>query len=217
MKSFLQNKIIFFRDLGIEEWSITFKKMHNFTILRDFYTFDEIWFVEHYPVFTQGYAHQKKSLTHINNIPVINTNRGGQITYHGPGQQILYFLIDLKRRNISIRDLIDIMQQIVIKTLNKLSIHQAYTKKKFPGVYVNKKKICSLGLRIKRNFTFHGLSINVNMDLTPFNYIYPCGDINIQMTQIKEFNKDIKLKDLKTVLVTVLSNYFQVIMIKKKQ
>ncbi|QCI19832.1 MAG: lipoyl(octanoyl) transferase LipB [Buchnera aphidicola (Brevicoryne brassicae)] len=217
MNDFLQNKIIFFRNLGIENWSTTFKKMHDFTILRNVYTFDEIWFVEHYPIFTQGQSYnneKEKNLIHINNIPLIKTNRGGKITYHGPGQQIVYFLIDLKRRHLTIRQLINIMEKTIVTALEKLYI-KAYTKKQSPGVYINKKKICSLGLRVKKNFTLHGLAINVNMDLTPFNYIYPCGDINIKMTQIKDFNKEIKLEDLKIILIKTLSEFFQVFMIKK--
>lgn len=215
MNQIVQNKIIFFRDLGIEHWSNTFEKMNNFTISRNFYTLDEIWFVEHYPIFTQGQLNQKPNLKYIKNIPIVNVNRGGQITYHGPGQQILYFLIDLKRRKLNIRQLIDIMERTIITTLNELSIKKAYTKIKSPGVYIHKKKICSLGLRVKKYLTLHGLAINVNMDLTPFSYICPCGDINIRMTQIKEFKKDITLEHLRNILVKILSNFFCVMMVKK--
>lgn len=214
MNCFLQNKIIFFRNLDVEHWSKTFKKMHNFTLLRDFYTFDEIWFVEHYPIFTQGQSNNNKKIIYINNIPVVNTNRGGQITYHGPGQQILYFLIDLTRRQLTIRQLINIMENTIINTLNKLCI-KSYTKKKSPGIYVDNKKICSLGLRVKKHCTLHGLAINVNMDLKPFDYIYPCGDMHIKMTQIKDYNKKIKLENLRNILIKTLSEFFQVIMIKK--
>jgi len=212
----LQKNIIFFRDLGIEDWIITVEKMNNFTISRNFYTFDEIWFVEHYPIFTQGELNKKKdNIIFIDNIPLVDTDRGGQITYHGPGQQILYFLIDLKRRKISIRQLIDIMQKTVIETLNTFSI-KSYTKKKSPGVYINKKKICSLGLRIKKGATLHGLALNVDMNLKPFDYIYPCGDVNIKMTQIKDFYLDVQLKDIKMILIEKLSMFLEVAIINHK-
>lgn len=211
----MKNKIIFFRYLGLENWLTTVKKMNDFTMLRDFYTFDEIWFVEHYPIFTQGQNKKKENIHFIHDIPILNTDRGGQITYHGPGQQILYFLIDLKRRKINIRQLIDIMQKIVIETLKHFSI-QAYVKKKLPGVYVNEKKICSLGLRVKKGSTLHGLALNVNMDLTPFNYIYPCGDINIKMTQIKDFNSNVQLEDIRIMLIKELSKFLNIIMINSK-
>jgi lipoyl(octanoyl) transferase len=208
----LQNKIIIFRNLGLEHWLTTFSKMNNFTISRNFYTFDEIWFVEHYPIFTQGQINKQNNISVLNNIPLINTNRGGQITYHGPGQQILYFLINLKRRKISIREIIDIMQKIIIETLNYFSI-ESYTKKKYPGVYAYKKKICSLGLRVKKGSTLHGLALNVNMDLMPFNYIHPCGDPNIKMTQIKDFNLDIQLIDIQIILIEKISKFLEVTMI----
>ncbi len=211
----MQNKIIFFRYLGLENWLTTFNKMQYFTISRHFYTFDEIWFVEHYPIFTQGQLAKKNHTILHNNIPIVYTNRGGQITYHGPGQQILYFLIDLKRRKMSIRQLIDTMQKIVIETLNDISI-TSYIRKKMPGVYIKKKKVCSLGLRIQKGCTLHGLALNVNMDLTPFNYIHPCGDANIKMTQIKNFNTLVQLQDIQIILIEKLSKFLEVMMINKK-
>ncbi|QCI21570.1 lipoyl(octanoyl) transferase LipB [Buchnera aphidicola (Hyadaphis tataricae)] len=204
----VNNTNIIFRNLGLEDYSIIFKKMHDFCLLRNSDTSDEIWFVEHYPTFTKGLSNQEKKITHIHNIPVINTNRGGNITYHAPGQQILYFLIDLKRRNINIRQLITIMENIVIKTLNQFSI-PGYLKAQSPGIYVNEKKICSLGLRVTKHSTLHGLAINVNMDLTPFNYIHPCGDKNIIMTQIKDFHIDIKLKNVRNLLMKISRDYFK--------
>ncbi|QCI20991.1 lipoyl(octanoyl) transferase LipB [Buchnera aphidicola (Hyperomyzus lactucae)] len=211
----MQNKIIIFRNLGLEHWLTTVHKMNNFTILRNLYTLDEVWFVEHYPIFTQGQINKEKNIIFPNNISLVNTDRGGQITYHGPGQQIVYFLINLKRRKISIRQIIDIMQKIIIETLDHFSI-KSYTKKKYPGVYVHKKKICSLGLRVKKGSTLHGLALNVNMDLTPFNYIYPCGDVNIKMTQIKDFNLSIQLMDIQKILIQKISKFLGVTMINGK-
>jgi len=193
--------------------------MHFFTKMRDSYTFDEIWFLEHYPIFTQGLLKKSNLITSNNNvlqnIPIITTDRGGQITYHGPGQQILYFLIDLKRRKITVRDFINIMHDLIIETLDVFFI-SSHIKKKYPGVYVGKKKICSVGLRIKQGFTLHGLSLNVDMDLTPFKYIHPCGNINMKMTQIKEFNSFITLKDVRFILIEKLSQLLNVSMIEKK-
>lgn len=208
----MNNKIIFYRNLGIEDWSTTFKKMNDFNALRNYNTFDEVWFVEHYPIFTQGQSQKKENIVFINQIPVVNTDRGGQITYHGPGQQILYFLIDLKRRKMHIRNFIDIMQKIIMITLSDLHI-QSQIKNKLPGVYAHNKKICSIGLRITKGFTLHGLSLNVNMDLEPFNYIHPCGEENINMTQIKDFYPDITLSKIRTILIKKLSKILEVTML----
>ncbi|QCI18247.1 lipoyl(octanoyl) transferase LipB [Buchnera aphidicola (Aphis nasturtii)] len=214
----MQNKIIFFKNIGLIDWIITSDKMNRFTEKRNSFTFDEIWFVEHYPVFTKGLLEKNYSIisknNFINNIPVMTSNRGGKITYHGPGQQMLYFLIDLKRRQINIRQFIDIMHILIVETLNYFSI-KSKTKKKFPGIYANDKKICSLGLRVKKGCTLHGLSLNVDMDLTPFNYIHPCGDLYIKMTQIKEFNAFLTLEDIRIVLINKISQLLNVKIIKK--
>ncbi|QIE01986.1 lipoyl(octanoyl) transferase LipB [Buchnera aphidicola] len=208
----MQKKIIFFRNLGIQNYLEVVQKMNYFTVSRNIYTFDEIWLVEHYSIFTQGALTKKNHILKLSNIPIVNTDRGGKITYHGPGQQILYFLIDLIRRKMSIRQLINIMHNVIIATLNYFSI-PAYTNKDMPGVYVHKKKICSLGLRIKKGSTLHGLALNINMNLKPFEYIHPCGDINIKMTQIQEFNKNITIKHVQDILITKLAKYLEVCMI----
>ncbi|CAL4322178.1 Octanoyltransferase [Buchnera aphidicola (Protaphis terricola)] len=214
----MNNKIIFFKNIGLVNWERSYNNMHFFTKYRNTCTPDELWFVEHYPIFTQGILKNYCLITSknnfINHIPVVTTDRGGQITYHGPGQQILYFLIDLKRRKINIRKLIDIMHTLIIETLSYFSIKSSI-KKNSPGVYVNNKKICSLGLRVKNGCTLHGLSLNVNMDLTPFNYIYPCGNIYIKMTQIKEFNSNLELSELRIILIKKLSELLNVKIIKK--
>ncbi|QFQ32444.1 lipoyl(octanoyl) transferase LipB [Buchnera aphidicola (Aphis fabae)] len=214
----MKNKIIFFKNIGLIDWIKIVNEMNYFTEKRNSFTFDEIWFVEHYPIFTQGLLKQNYSIisknNFINDIPIVTANRGGQITYHGPGQQILYFLIDLKRRKINIRQLIDIIHILIIDTLKYFSI-KSNIKKNAPGVYVNNKKICSLGLRIKKGCTLHGLSLNVDMDLTPFDYIYPCGDIYMKMTQIKEFNFFLTLKDIRIILIKKLAQLLNVKIIKK--
>lgn len=205
----MKNNVILLRDLGITHWLNTFHSMHSFTKNRDSNTLDEIWLVEHYPIFTHGQIQKKENVIFPHNIPIVQSDRGGQITYHGPGQQIIYFLINIKRRKIGIRNLINIMQNIVQDALKDLFIH-SYTQKKLPGVYVADKKISSLGLRIKNGFTLHGLSLNINMDLTPFNYIHPCGDSSIKMTQIKDFHYHIKIESVKMLLIQKLSYHFKV-------
>ncbi|QCI26742.1 lipoyl(octanoyl) transferase LipB [Buchnera aphidicola (Thelaxes californica)] len=200
-------KKIFVRKLGIQKWEYIYRNMNFFTEIRNANTVDEIWLVEHYPIFTIGqteYINQKKNINCYNNIPVMPSNRGGKITYHGPGQQIVYFLINLKRMNLNIRNFINLIETIVINTLNFFSI-QSISSTIHPGIYIKKKKICSFGLRIKKNCTLHGLSLNVKMDLRPFNNIEPCGLKNIKMTQISDFFSDITIQNVQNVLISELS------------
>ncbi|CAL4321535.1 lipoyl(octanoyl) transferase LipB [Buchnera aphidicola] len=204
----MKNNIILLRDLGRKHWLDTFYRMHFFTKNRDFNTVDEIWFVEHYPIFTHGQIPKKENVIFSHNIPIVQSDRGGQITYHGPGQQVIYFLINIRRRKMGIRHLINIMQDVVKDTLNNFLIY-AYTQKKLPGVYVKNKKISSIGLRITNGHTLHGLSLNIDMDLIPFNYIYPCGDRDVKMTQIKDLNCQITVEDVKILLIKQLSYHFQ--------
>lgn len=177
------------RNLGIQPYLQTYELMHQFSQTRDSSTPDEIWLVEHPAVFTQGKVGKAQHLLQSTTIPVIQTDRGGQITYHAPGQQIMYILLDLKRLNIGIRDTVGYLENCIINTLSNYGI-VATTEENAPGVYVNHKKICSLGLHITRGCTLHGLALNVDMDLTPFNYINPCGYKGLQMTQIKEYTTD---------------------------
>lgn len=177
--------------------------MHQFTQQRDADTQDEIWLVEHPAIFTQGKVGKAEHLLHQTNIPVIQTDRGGQITYHAPGQQIMYILIDLKRLKMGIRDTVSALENSVINTLNDYHI-SAVAKPDAPGVYVNEQKICSLGLHIQHGYTLHGLALNVDMDLSPFNNINPCGYAGLKMTQIKAFLSDINPEEIRSKLV----NYF---------
>lgn len=193
----IYNNIIV-RDLGLCNWEITEKKMIQFTKNRNNNTIDEIWLVEHFPIYTIG----KKKLNnniHIQKIPIRFTNRGGKITYHGPGQQIMYILLNLKRYNLKINNFINIIEKCVIKTLKYFSIFGR--KNSFsPGIYVNNRKICSYGIQIQNGFSLHGLALNVCMDLKPFNFIDPCGNKDIQMTQMKFFKPDIELSDVKNII-----------------
>ena len=164
-----------------------FKKMQDFTDNRTPNTEDELWVVEHAPVFMQGKAGKSEHLLHASDIPVIETDRGGQITYHGLGQVVVYVLIDFKRRQISVRELVSRIENAVIATLSDYQIQSAADPKR-PGVYTeNGKKIASLGLRIKNGATYHGVALNVAMDLSPFSQINPCGYAGLEITQIADF------------------------------
>ncbi len=164
-----------------------FEQMQAFTLQRTINTEDELWVVEHSPVFTQGKAGRPEHLLQASTIPVIETDRGGQITYHGTGQVVVYVLIDFKRRNISVRELVSRIENAVIATLADYQIPSTANPKR-PGVYTeNGKKIASLGLRIKNGATYHGVALNVDMDLSPFLQINPCGYAGLQMTQIADF------------------------------
>ena len=191
------------KNLGLQPYSIIYNAMHQFTQQRDSDTQDEIWLVEHPAIFTQGKVGKAEHLLHQTNIPVIQTDRGGQITYHAPGQQIMYILIDLKRLKMGIRDTVSALENSVINTLNDYHI-SAVAKPDAPGVYVNEQKICSLGLHIQHGCTLHGLALNVDMDLSPFNNINPCGYAGLKMTQVKAFLSDIDPEEIRSKLV----NYF---------
>jgi len=146
---------------------------------------DELWITEHEPIFTTG-VNKKNSRVPDSNIPHLFVDRGGKITYHGPGQLIIYTIINIKKNNLSIRQLVSILENSVIDFLNQKKII-AYSKKEAPGVYIDDKKICSIGLRIKKNYAYHGLSFNVDMDTKPFTIIDPCGFTGLKMAQLSDF------------------------------
>ncbi len=159
--------------------------MTDFTNQRTAESQDQLWLVEHPPVFTQGQAGKAEHLLFPGEIPVVQTDRGGQVTYHGPGQLVAYPLLDLKRLKIGVRDLVTHIEQTIVSTLAHYQIDSA-AKPDAPGVYVDGKKIASLGLRVRRGCSFHGLALNVDMDLSPFLQINPCGYEGLAMTQIKD-------------------------------
>lgn len=169
----------------------TWEKMQVFTQNRDESNKDEIWVLEHPPVFTQGQAGKAEHLLTNSAIPVIQCDRGGQITYHGPGQIVMYLLINLRQAQLTIRELVTAIENAIIACLTEFNIN-SYSDRTAPGVYVDinntRHKICSLGLRVKRGCTYHGLALNHDMDLTPFSYINPCGFQNLQVTQIHDLN-----------------------------
>jgi lipoyl(octanoyl) transferase len=171
--------------LGQQDYQTSWRAMNDFTNQRTPDTADQLWLVEHPPVFTQGQAGKAEHVLFPGDIPVVQTDRGGQVTYHGPGQVVAYPLLDLRRLNIGVRELVTRIEQTIIATLAHYSIESA-AKPDAPGVYVNGDKIASLGLRVRRGCSFHGLALNVDMDLAPFKRINPCGYQGLAMTQIRD-------------------------------
>ena len=173
------------RRLGLVEYEPTWRAMQVFTASRDGSTSDELWLLEHPPVFTLGQAGKPEHLLRDIGVPVLKIDRGGQVTYHGPGQLVAYLLIDLARRRLKVRELVTIMEQAVINLLGDYGI-AGQRRAGAPGVYVEGEKIAALGLRVKKGCSYHGLSLNVDMDLTPFTAINPCGYSEIEVTQLAD-------------------------------
>ena len=194
-----QDKILV-RHLGLQPYEPVSQAMHEFTDSRDDTTPDEIWLVEHLPVFTQGQAGKAEHLLMTGDIPVIQSDRGGQVTYHGPGQQVMYVLLNLKRRKLGVRELVTLLEQTVVNTLAEYGI-DAHPRADAPGVYVGEMKICSLGLRIRKGCSFHGLALNINMDLTPFQRINPCGYAGMEMTQMRQWVDTATPENIRPVLL----------------
>ncbi|WP_243078352.1 lipoyl(octanoyl) transferase LipB [Pantoea sp. MQR6] len=192
------------RQLGLCNWQSTSEAMHHYTDQRDGSSRDEIWLVEHDPVFTQGQAGKAEHVLMPGDIPVVQSDRGGQVTYHGPGQQVMYVLIDIKRRKIGVRQLVTALEETVIATLMHFGV-EARARADAPGVYVGDEKICSLGLRIRKGCSFHGLALNVAMDLSPFLRINPCGYAGMSMTQLQHFNRDVSVNEVQPLLVAAFA------------
>jgi lipoyl(octanoyl) transferase len=178
------------RRLGRVDYAATFARMRAFTEARTPDTLDEIWLLEHPPVYTVGLRAQVHMPRPPNDIPVIATDRGGDLTYHGPGQPVIYLLLDLSRRNLGIRTLVQTLEQAVIDWLAELGL-MAARRDGAPGVYVDGRKIASLGLRVRAGRSYHGLAFNAAMDLAPFHAIDPCGYPGLDVTQLAEFRPEI--------------------------
>jgi lipoyl(octanoyl) transferase len=178
-------KPIIIRDLGIEAMRSTWDRMKAFTEARGAEDGDEIWFVEHPPVFTLGLAGDAAHVLDAGNIEVIQTDRGGQVTYHGPGQLVCYVLLDLKRRGLNIRSLVELLESAVIATVAEYGI-EAYPRRDAPGVYVDGRKLAAIGLRVRRGCSYHGVAFNVAMDLSPYSRINPCGFADLEVTQLAD-------------------------------
>lgn len=188
--------MLIIRELGLSDYQDTLLKMQAFTQNRDEKTLDEVWILEHSSVYTQGQAGKDEHILNRNQIPIVQSDRGGQVTYHGPGQLVAYFLLDCRRHKISIKQLVNGIESLILEVLkaNGINGHRICGA---PGIYVDKQKIASLGLRIKNHCSYHGLALNIDMDLKPFADINPCGYQKLLMTQMKDWNSSI---DFKTVI-----------------
>ena len=196
------------RFLGLVEYESIWQAMKQFTASRNSNTRDEIWLLQHTPVYTQGLAGKPEHLLRANDIPVIKIDRGGQITYHGPGQIIAYLLLDLRRWKLNVRELVRLMEQAVINLLAEYSV-EAHGRDDAPGVYVDDAKIASLGLKIKNGCCYHGIAFNVDMDLAPFSFINPCGYAGLRVTQARELGVKISLPELEQQLAQKLVELLQ--------
>jgi len=196
-----------FRRLGHRAYEPVFDAMRAFTEARDANTLDELWQVEHPPVFTQGLAGKAEHLLAPGDIPVIRVDRGGQVTYHGPGQAVIYCLLDVRRLGLSVRGLVTALEQAVIELLAAYGV-TAHARPDAPGVYVDGAKIASLGLRIRQGRSYHGLSLNVDMDLEPFTRINPCGYPGLRVTQLRDLGVSLTLAAVAEELLPALGRQF---------
>jgi len=185
------------RQLGLTDYQSAWQDMQAFTDNRNENTPDELWFLEHPPVFTLGRNGKQQHLHHTGDIPVIRADRGGQVTYHGPGQLIVYPLLNIKRRQLGVQSLVRTLEQSVIDLLSDYSL-TAQRRNKAPGVYVDDRKLAALGLRIRKGCSFHGLSLNVDMDLSPFSMIDPCGYSDLEVTQLKDLGIEASMNTIST-------------------
>ncbi|MBE0438690.1 MAG: lipoyl(octanoyl) transferase LipB [Gammaproteobacteria bacterium] len=196
------------KELGLVEYQPIWSAMQSYTTQRDQNSPDQLWLVEHPPVFTQGLNGKAEHILDPNTIPVVQTDRGGQVTYHGPGQLIAYTLFDLRRLNLGVRDMVTSLENSIIALLKQSNI-DSYARKDAPGVYIDNKKIASLGLRVKRGCCYHGISLNVAMDLTPFSYINPCGYANMEVIDLAGLGVDLTMAQIKQRFVSALQTEIQ--------
>ena len=194
-----------FKSLGVVNYHETLDLMKSHIQQADFN--NEIWLLEHPSIFTLGTAADQNHILDAKDIPVVQSDRGGEVTYHGPGQLVIYFLLDVKKLNFGPKKLVSAIQEFVRNLLADLSIDCNFVEGA-PGVYVNKKKIASIGLRISKGKSYHGISINFDMDLSPFNQINPCGYEGLEVTQIKDLNKHVSKLQLEKMVINLLKNTF---------
>lgn len=200
--------VMIIRDLGLQPYLSIWEKMKQFTLNRDETTEDECWMLQHPPVYTQGQAGKPEHVLCSNMIPLVQSDRGGQVTYHGPGQLVVYVLLDLKRRNMGIKRLVSTLEETLIALLADYKIN-AMSQCQAPGVYVLNKKIASIGLRVKNACTYHGIALNVTMDLSPFLGINPCGYAKLKMTQMSDFVPNINVNEVAERLHNKLLIHFE--------
>lgn len=211
----MQHPLIHIKSLGQVEYEPTWRDMQRFTAERTADTVDEIWLVQHPPTYTLGQAGRPEHLLHPTSIPVLKTDRGGQITYHGPGQIVAYLLISLHRWKINVRELVRLMEQAVIDLLAEYGT-KTNIREDAPGVYVGEAKIAALGLKIKKGCSYHGLSLNVDMDLAPFENIDPCGQEGLKVTQCIAQGITVPLEELQAELTQNLVHGLQRHLDKKR-
>ena len=197
---------VFVRDLGTTHYPETFLKMRDYSRARNMNSNDEIWITEHNAVFTLGQAAKEEHLIAPGSIPVYQSDRGGQVTYHGPGQLTVYFLVDIKRHSITVRQLVNQIESVMIGCVANYDI-KAERLSGAPGVYVDNKKIGSLGLRVTRGKSYHGMSLNVDMELEPFSRINPCGLYGMEVTQVACY-RTCDIEDVKLDLLSEISTVF---------
>jgi len=191
------------KDLGFQAYGETLEAMQNFTAHREPETEDELWLLEHHAVFSQGTNGKEEHLFALGDIPLVQSDRGGQVTYHGPGQLVAYTLFDLKRYRIGIRDMVSLLEDSVIDMVSAYGL-SAESRSDAPGVYVEGRKLASLGLRVKRGACYHGISINVDMDLSPFLSINPCGYQGMEMVNLADFGIPLTMEQVKQQFVVAL-------------
>lgn len=196
------------RSLGIQPYDEVWQAMREFTDSRDESTPDELWVVEHPPVFTLGQAGKREHILKESDIPIVKSDRGGQVTYHGPGQLVIYLLLDLRRNSLGVRDLVSGIENAIINLLKSWDI-ASEARKDAPGVYVAGRKIAALGLRVRRGRSYHGLSLNVAMDLTPFEAINPCGYEGLEITQLRALGVDESVSAVAQSLVNEIMHTFR--------
>lgn len=190
-----------FKHLGQQAYLETWRAMREYTDQREENTADQVWLLEHPPTFTMGQNAKPEHLLAPGDIPVINTDRGGQVTYHGPGQLVAYFLLDLERRKISVRQLVSLLEQSIIQLLSEQYAITAHARHDAPGVYIDDAKIAALGLRVRHGRSYHGLSFNIAMDLEPFQRINPCGYSNMAITQLSSYQPGITVAQVEKQLI----------------
>jgi lipoyl(octanoyl) transferase len=194
-----------FLHLGNQVYADTYERMRSLVQGESFN--DQIWLLEHPPVYTLGTAADPGHVLNPGDIPVIQTDRGGEVTFHGPGQLVIYFLLDIKQKKIGPKTLVANLQNLIQNILQHYSIESSFVEGA-PGVYVREKKIASIGLRISKGRTYHGISLNVDMDLTPFGLINPCGYEGLEVTQISDFDSNVTLEDVELVAIKEMQRLF---------
>ena len=204
-RELIVTKIPEFLDLGEQAYEDTYEQMRSIVRAQSFK--DQIWLLEHPSVFTLGTAADPSNVLNPGDIPVIQTDRGGEVTFHGPGQLVIYFLLDIKSKKIGPKTMVANLQLIIQKVLRHYSIESSFIEGA-PGVYVENKKIASIGLRFSGGRSYHGISINVDMNLTPFSLINPCGYEGLEVTQISDFDSNVTLEDVKSVAIKEIQTVF---------